>query len=53
MSLALDSLDRFKTALDDGNTAPLAEMLAESFIFEDSVGVFPNQREMKIIKFDW
>jgi hypothetical protein len=38
MSLARDSLDKFKTALDDGNTAPLAEMLAENFIFEDSVG---------------
>jgi hypothetical protein len=35
MSLARDSLDKFKTALDDGNTGPLAEMLAENFIFED------------------
>jgi hypothetical protein len=53
MSIARNSLDAWKQALDHADTGPLAEMLAESFIFEDSVGVFPNQREMKIIKFDW
>ena len=36
MGLATDSLDNFKKAIDGGNTAPLAEMLADNVIFENT-----------------
>ena len=36
MGLATDSLDNFKKAIDEGNTAPLADMLADNFIFENT-----------------
>ena len=36
MGLATDSLDNFKKAIDEGNTAPLADMLADNVIFENT-----------------
>ena len=36
MGLATDSLDNFKKAIDEGNTVPLADMLADNFIFENT-----------------
>jgi len=36
MGLATDSLDKFKNAFDSGDTGPLADMLAENFVFENS-----------------
>ncbi|MCP4791197.1 MAG: hypothetical protein GY881_13270 [Gammaproteobacteria bacterium] len=49
MSLARNSLDKWKRAIDNGGTKPLSDMLADNFIFERSQG----EQEDKTTVLSW